>query len=194
MATERAYLVSLGLAKDGRGRFSAEAKAALDTARKGGMVFDKTAAEVAKEERENKPKRVRATTPVVPKESRPSQDAYDAKAVRSWAEQVGMIERGKRGKLPTAAINAYLSANKTQQKKVTARKPAGKRVAVRSETVGYTFIRRGPKDAAFISEPLVAVETCGRCSKGISFCGCNDGPVAPKYLGGEVLLLTRPNK
>lgn len=193
MATEREYLVSLGLAKDGRGRFSAEAKAALDNARKGGMSFDKTAAEIAKEVRESKPKKVRATVSATPKESRPSQDAYDAKSVRSWAESVGMIERGKRGKLPTAAINAYLTANKPQ-KKVTARKPASKRVAVRTETVGYTFIRRGPKDAAFISEPLVAVETCGRCSKGISFCGCNDGPVAPKYLGGELLLLTRPVK
>ncbi len=194
MATERAYLVSLGLAKDGRGRFSAEAKAALDTARKGGMVFDKTAAEIAKEERESKPKKVRVTTPVAPKESRPSQDAYDAKQVRSWAEQVGMIDKGKRGKLPTAAINAFLASNKTQQKKVTARKPAAKRAAVRSETVGYTFIRRGPKDAAFISEPLVAVDSCGYCSKGISYCGCQSGPVAPKYLGGEVLLLTRPAK
>lgn len=193
MATEREYLVSLGLAKDGRGRFSAEAKAALDIARKGGMVFDKTAAEVAKEERQNKPQKVRVTVSTAPKESRPSQDAYDAKSVRSWAEQTGMIERGRRGKLPTAAINAYLAANKTQ-KKVVARKPIGKRVAIRPETVGYTFIRRGPKDAAFISEPLVAVESCGRCSKGISFCGCNNGPVAPKYLGGEVLLLTRPTK
>jgi len=190
MATEREYLVSIGLARPGRGRFSAEAKAARDEALSKGMVFDKTAGELAKEERKNKPQRVRKATSVV-KEVRPSQESYDAKAVRSWGEQVGMIERGKRGKLPTALINAYLAANKTE-KKVTVRRPVEKSVKVREVSVGYTYARRGPKDPAFISEPLVAVATCGRCSKGVGSCKCTGGPVAPKYLGGEVLMLTRP--
>lgn len=193
MPTEREFLVSKGLAKEGRGRFSAEAKAALEQARKDGVVFDLTPAEIAKQERENKPKKVRQVTPVAPKESRPSQDAYDAKAVRAWGEQTGALEKGRRGKLPTAVINAYLASNKTV-KKVTVKRTSTKRSAVRSETVGYTYAKRRSGDPEFISEPLVAVETCGRCSRGVSFCGCQDGPTAPKYLGGGVLMLTRPAK
>lgn len=195
MATEREWLVSQGLAKMGRGRYSAEASAALKKAKADGMQFDKTALQIAKEERANKPKKVRSTAPVTPKEVRPSQDRYDAKAVRAWGEQTGAIEKGKRGKLPTALINAYLAANKVTKTAVTVRRTAAtKRAVVRKETVGYTFIRRGPKDPAYISEPLVAVSNCGGCSKGVSFCGCTEGPKAPKYLGGELLLLTRPTK
>ncbi|URQ04800.1 Lsr2-like DNA bridging protein [Streptomyces phage Emma1919] len=188
--TEREYLISLGLAKAGRGRYSKEARDALNKAKADGMTFDLPASEIAKLERANKPKRVRKTVQAV-KEIRPSQDAYDAKAVRSWGEQTGAIEKGKRGKLPTALINAYLAANKTA-KKVTVRRSVGKAEKVRDVTVGFTYARRGPKDPSFISEPLVAVQSCGSCSKGVSYCKCSSGPVAPKYLGGEVLLLTRP--
>lgn len=39
MQTRRDYLVSLGLAKAGRGKFSRDALAALDKARAGGMTF-----------------------------------------------------------------------------------------------------------------------------------------------------------
>ena len=189
--TEREYLISLKLAKPGRGRYSKDARTALDKAKADGMVFDKTAAEIAKEERQNKPKKVRSTAPKAVKESRPSQDSYDAKAVRAWGEQVKMIEPGKRGKLPTALINAYLASNKPQ-KTVTVRRSVSKVERVRDVTVGYTYARRGPKDPAFVSEPLVAVQSCGSCAKGVSFCKCSSGPVAPKYLGGEILLLTRP--
>jgi hypothetical protein len=192
MATEREYLISLGLAKEGRGRFSAEAKAARDKAIAAGMVFDKTAGEIAKEARNNKPKKVRVSNPVV-KESRPTQDSYDAKTVRAWGEQTGAIEKGRRGKLPTALINAYLASNKTEKKVVT-RKASVKRNAVRSETVGWTFAKRRQNDPEYISEPLVAVTTCGGCSRGVAYCGCTAGPKAPKYLGGELLLLTRPAK
>jgi hypothetical protein len=38
--TQREYLISLGLAKATRGKFSREGHAALATAREGGMVFD----------------------------------------------------------------------------------------------------------------------------------------------------------
>ncbi|QNN99285.1 Lsr2-like DNA bridging protein [Streptomyces phage Faust] len=193
MATEREYLISLGLAKEGRGRYSKEARTALDKAKADGQVFDLTTAEKAKLERQEKPKRVRSVTPVTPKEVRPSQDTYDAKAVRAWGEQTGAIEKGKRGKLPTALINDYLAANKTE-KKVTVKQRPVKRTAIRQETVGYTYAVRGPKDPAYISEPLVAVVTCGSCSRGVSFCGCKSGPTAPKYLGGNILMLTRPEK
>lgn len=193
MATEREWLVSQGLAKMGRGRYSAEAKEALVKAKDGGMTFDLTAAEKAKLERANKPKKIRSVKQVVSKEVRPSQDSYDAKAVRAWGEQTGAIEKGKRGKLPTALINAYLAAN-TTQKKVVVRKNSTPRIKVREESVGWAIAKRGPKDHAYISEPAVAVTTCGGCGKGVSYCGCTNGPKAPKYLGGELLLLTRPVK
>jgi hypothetical protein len=192
MATEREWLASQGLAKLGRGRFSAEAKAALAKAKAEGMVFDKTALELAREARQNKPKRERKAIQSTPKESRPSQDSYDAKAVRAWGEQTGAIEKGRRGKLPTALINAYLAANKSTKPKV--RKVSTARGKVREAAVGYTYAKRKASDPKFISEPLVAVMNCGRCSRGVAYCGCNDGPVAPKYLGGATLLLTRPEK
>ncbi|AXG66288.1 DNA bridging protein [Streptomyces phage Annadreamy] len=194
MATEREYLMSLGLAKEGRGRYSKDARAALDKAKADGMTFDLTAAEKAKLERQNKPKRERKVVSSAPKEVRPSQDTYDAKAVRAWGEQTGAIEKGRRGKLPTALINAYLASNKTQKAVTVRRIPTAKRSVVREESVGYTYAKRGPKDPVFISEPLVAVSTCGGCSRGVAYCGCKSGPTAPKYLGGEVLMLTRPSK
>ncbi|AXH49319.1 Lsr2-like DNA bridging protein [Streptomyces phage Blueeyedbeauty] len=194
MATEREWLVSQGLANPGRGRYSKDARAALDKAKAGGMKFDLTPAEKAKLERANKPKKEKKASVQTPKEVRPSQESYDAKAVRAWGEQTGAIEKGKRGKLPTALINAYLAANKTQKAVTVRRAPATKRAVVRKESVGYTFIRRGPKDPAYISEPLVAVSSCGGCSRGVAYCGCKSGPTAPKYLGGEVLMLTRPSK
>jgi len=193
MATEREYLISIGLAKEGRGRFSSEAKAALEKAKSEGMVFDLTPAEIAKLERQNRTKRVKEVSPKPVSVRRPTQDEYDVKAVRAWGEQTGAIEKGKRGKLSTALINAYLASNKVE-KKVAVKKSAVKRSIVRSETVGYTFAKRKDTDPAFISEPLVAVMTCGKCSRGVSYCGCQDGPVAPSYLGGQPLMLTRPVK
>ncbi|UUG69509.1 Lsr2-like DNA bridging protein [Streptomyces phage Sham] len=194
MPTEREYLISLNLAKEGRGRYSKDARQALDKAKADGMVFDLTPAEKAKLERQNKPQKVRKTAPTAPKESRPSQDMYDAKAVRAWGEQTNAIEKGKRGKLPTSLINAYLAANKPAKQAVVSKRKSVKREAVRSETVGWTRAKRKAGDPEFISEPLVAVMTCGCCNRGVSFCGCKSGPVAPKYLGGDVLLLTRPEK
>lgn len=201
MPTERQYLVSLGLAQNGRGRFSAEAKTALAKAKSNGMVFDKTAAEIAKEERANRPKKEKKPKAVVKPVIRPT--GYDPKAVRKWATENGR-EVNARGKLSNVLIQDYLKENEPsviipEQKvekpaPVVRKAPKAKRVAVRPENVGYTYIRRGPNDRPYISEPLVAVSNCGYCNKGVSFCGCSDGPVAPKYLGGELLLLTRPVK
>lgn len=192
MATEREYLISLNLAKAGRGRYSKDASKALEEAKKGGMVFDLTPADIAKLERKNKPQR--KTVVIAPKESRPSQDAYDAKAVRAWGESNGVIEKGRRGKLPTTLINSYLASNKPAISRRVAVKEPVKRDKVRKETTGWTRIKRRITDASYISEPLVAVSTCGGCSKGVAYCGCKAGPKAPKYLGGELLLLTRPAK
>lgn len=202
MVTKRDWLISQGKAKPGRGKFSQEATKLIEEAEAKGMVFDLTPLEIAKAERAARiaagiaPKRRRKTAEEKAaepkKEKRPDSNLYDNKDVRSWAQQLG-IEVGQRGTIPTAIVNQYLSAMKAPQKKVV-RKTISNKPSVRPESVGYTYAKRKPGDPSYISEPLVAVMTCGGCSRGVSYCGCKSGPTAPKYLGGGVLLLTKPGK
>ena len=183
MATKREYAISLGLAKPGKGRMSVAANNAIAEAIAKGITFDEPIVKAPTGKR-------RVSAPKIVREKAPSKDSYNPKDVRAWAEQTGLIEKGKRGKLPTSVINSYLVAHKdTPAKKKSVRTPL---TEARTETVGWTYARRGPKDPAYISEPLVAVTTCGGCTRGISTCRCSNGPTAPKFLGGETLLLTRP--
>jgi hypothetical protein len=179
---KRDYLVSKGLAKPGKGRFSAEGKAAIEKAIAEGIVFDEPVAKPV-----SAPK---AKAPKVVKEKAPARDSYDAKAIRAWAEQTGAIEKGKRGRIPTEVITAYLSSHGTVTAPV--KRVAKVRSKVREQSVGWTYARRSKSDKPFISEPLVAVTSCGGCSKGVAYCGCSNGPVAPKYLGGELLIMDKP--
>jgi hypothetical protein len=179
---KRDYLVSKGLAKPGKGRFSADAKAAIEKAISEGIVFDEPVAKPV-----SAPK---AKAPKVVKEKAPAKASYDVKAVRAWAEQTGAIEKGKRGRIPTGVINAYLASHGTVTAPV--KRVVTPKSKVREVTVGWTYARRGKNDKPFISEPLVAVSTCGGCAKGVAYCGCSNGPVAPKYLGGERLLMEKP--
>lgn len=181
MATKREYAISLKLAKPGKGRMSRAAHDAINEAIANGMVFDEP---MIAEKKAKAP--VERKAPVI---KAPSKDTYDPKEVRAWAIKMGLVEKGKRGKLPTSVILQFQSTNGAVPKKKIVRLPAAK---VRNETVGYTYVKRGPKDPQHISEPLVAVTSCGRCTQGISTCKCSDGPSAPKYLGGSILLLTRP--
>jgi hypothetical protein len=169
------------MAKAGKGRFSAEAKDVLDKAVSDGVIFDEPVVKPVS----SKPKVIR-----VIKEKAPSKDLYDAKDVRSWAEQTGLVEKGKRGRLPAEVISAYLAQNISSP---VEKKTVRVSTRIRPESVGWTFAKRGDRDAEYISEPLVAVTSCGDCSKGIAYCGCASGPMAPKYLGRTVLLLTRPS-
>jgi len=181
---KRDYLVSKGLAKPGKGRFSAAAKAALEKAIAEGVVFDEPVAKPVSD----KPKRA----PKVAKEKAPSKDLYDAKAVRAWGVSQGLMESGKRGRVPASIIKAYLAAHGSKAEPVATKRVVRSLSKVREDSVGYTYARRGPNDKPFISEPLVAVSSCGGCGKGIAYCGCSNGPVAPKYLGGETLMLEKP--
>jgi hypothetical protein len=63
MATKREYLVTLGLAKEGRGKFSAAAHAALAEAEAQGVVFDEPV------KPEPKPRKAAAPKPERPKVS-----------------------------------------------------------------------------------------------------------------------------
>lgn len=183
---KREYLISLGLAKPGKGRFSAAGKAAIEKAIAEGMVFDEPEARPVSD----KPRKPKVAKVV---EKAPDKGLYDAKAVRAWGVSKGLMEAGKRGRVPAPVIKAYLEAFGTRAEVVTPVKRVVKtRAKVREVTVGYTYARRGKNDKPFISEPLVAVMSCGQCAKGVAFCGCSNGPVAPKYLGGEPLMLEKP--
>ena len=104
MATAREYLVSLGLAKPGRGRFSGEAKAALAKAIADGMTFD--------EVNPPAPKQLKVKT--VGAKPLDSDDFKDIspKAVRAWAQEnpslvpEGIVVRD-RGRVDLRVYEAY---------------------------------------------------------------------------------------
>lgn len=98
--TRREYLVSKGLAKPGRGKFSKAAIEALDEAKAQGIVFDEDV----------HVRKVSSTPRPAPKPKKEKARAkVDAKAVRAWASENG-IEVGKRGRIDAAIINRYLDA------------------------------------------------------------------------------------
>lgn len=85
MATKREYLVTLGLAKDGRGKFSAAAHAALDAAIANGVVFDEPVKPEPKPRKAAAPKPKPALTLVKPASSKPARtiETEDANGKRT---------------------------------------------------------------------------------------------------------------
>jgi hypothetical protein len=121
----------------------------------------------------------------------------DAKLVRSWAAQRGM-KVGERGRIHSDIISAYLADNGAAPRRATPKDvmPAKK---YRDEAVAWGIARRKPDQGAYISEPVVALSNCGKCSKGIMFCpghGEHGLPVQPTYMTAGVedvaVLLTKP--
>ena len=183
MVTKRDWLVSKGLAKQGKGRFSQVAKDAISKAESEGMVFDEPVIPVASGTR-----RVKVDKPV--KVTAPAKASYDAKAVRAWAEQTGAIGKGQRGRIPTDVIAAFLAqSGPIVESKPIVRVPAKR---IRPENVGWTFAKRRENDPEYISEPLVAITECGVCHKGIGFCACHTGSISAKFLGSQPIMLTKP--
>lgn len=83
MVTRREYLVSKGLAKPGRGKFSGAALAALDEARKSGTKFSD----------DEKPVRV----PRKPKESKPTTEVGYGPIVYTYPEkEYRAVEKGSK--------------------------------------------------------------------------------------------------
>lgn len=169
--TKREWLVTQGLAKAGVvGRFSNEAKAALEKAVADGVKFA-----------EDEPK-----APATPRESKPKAEKivinqpYDAGKVRKWALAQG-LQVGERGRVRPEIVKAYLDANGAGGEAVVAPKPAPP-VALRPETVAWVKSARPEGAPSYVSEPLVQISNCGKCGRGISFCPCNGGPYAPSYL------------
>lgn len=99
MQTPREYLVSLGLAKPGKGRFSKEAVAALAAARAKGIQF---------KEAEVKPTTPRRPRVAVKTETPKPEVKVDPKAVRAWAVEAGHTV-GQRGRIHNDLVVAYLA-------------------------------------------------------------------------------------
>lgn len=145
MTTPREYLVSLGLAKPGRGRFSREAIAALDKARAEGTVFDEAAP--AKPVTVHVKKETSAPTAPVVSESEAA--GVDPKAVREWAKDEGHVV-SDRGRIPASVTAAYLAAKGTdavQRRDPSAviqeaprAYPEGQRFRFRNQETGRTYI------------------------------------------------------
>lgn len=194
--TKRAWLASQTgpngqpLAKDGpgvRGRFSHAAQAALTEAISAGMVFSDSDSVKA-----TAPKATNTTIVKAPKPAAIPSDAYEAKEVRAWAATVG-ITLGNRGRIPAEVISQYLAQNGEKVVKAATVPPA--EVKVREQNEAWVFARRRPNDPDYLTEPLVGIHKCGKCSKRISICSCEDGPFAPLYLTNgvyEKASLTKP--
>lgn len=142
--TPREYLVSLGLAKPSRGRFSREAVAALEKARAEGMTFDEP--EATKPVTVHTKKESPAPGPVV---SESVSASVDPKAVREWAREEGHIV-SDRGRMPLSVVSAYLAAkgaDAVQRRDPNAviqeaprAYPEGQRFRFKNEETGRTYI------------------------------------------------------
>jgi hypothetical protein len=161
MATKRDYLVGLGLAKPGRGRFSKEATEALAAAEAAGQIFDEPV------------KPVKEVATEGDKPSQPSKPTSESSLIRSWAADNG-IKVGERGRIPSDVIKAYGKQDATglaeTPKVYTVTKPS---VRTRQTATMYGEDDRGTK---------IGFSMCRRCAKHISWCSCSTGPKPPSMV------------
>jgi len=167
--TRRAYAVSLGLAKESRGRMSAAAYEAIAEAEKSGKVFADTDA-----------------TPRKVVKAAPKAGQFDAKTVRAWAKSVG-IEVNARGRLSAEVLDAYSKANPEVKPaapgvhvKVTGKDVRPHAAPTRSSRTEY-FAYYGNKRIK-----LSEREAC-KCGYSLSHCSCG----SPVVLGMDVEVHTR---
>lgn len=189
LLTKREWLSKQGLAQPGRGRFSLAANLALEDAAKKGIKF---ADDAPKPPKPTKTASVKATKTTAAKPVKPASDV-DPKAVRKWAASQG-IAVNDRGRISAEVVDKYREAHDGQvPAKPVAHVPVSpKREKVRSETTAWTYAKRKPDDPSYVSEPLVAITSCGVCHEGIAYCNCKSGPQAPAFLGGGTALLVKP--
>lgn len=190
--TKRAYLVRLGLAKEGaRGRFSKDATAALDA--HPDFEWADPAPTPASPAKAEKAQRVVTTPAPAPAPSVPAQATanLNAKEVRAWAKVNGH-KVGERGRIHPSVISAYVKANGAPVGPVAARPTPLLMPKRRKETTGFVFAPRPEGAGKHVTTPLVRVSSCGYCTKSVAYCGCPEGPRAPLYLGGAALTLDKP--
>lgn len=158
MQTRREYLVSLGLASNGRGKFSTAAHEALKVALDGGMRFSDMEAEP------KKAIKIKTVGPV------PRSSDFTHDAVRRWALDnpslipAGMMP-GDRGRVSNELTNLYVDAMKSPEK------------------VDLNPSRRFPDGTTFVGNinghRVVSDDRqiCGGCGVSIGWCRCQEGTV-----------------
>lgn len=167
--TRRAYAVSLGLAKESRGRMSVAAYEAIASAEKSGKVFADT---------DSTPRKVIAAAPKA--------GQFEAKAVRAWAATKGLTVSA-RGRISAEVLAAYKSDNPT----VTPAAP-GVHVKVTGKDVrphaNPTRSSRTEYTAWYGNKRLVLSEreAC-KCGYSLSHCSCG----SPVVLGMDVTVHAR---
>lgn len=145
------------------------------------------AAPVVKTAKVAKPAFVKPVTVKASTATRPS--TFDPKAVRKWAETEGLIEKGKRGRLPGTVIAKFLSTDGAQ---VAERAPRPTPLLMpkrRPQNTGFTVTGK--------YKTLIRQSECGNCRIAISRCACPE-PRAYKWLEKEnggplVLTLDKPS-
>jgi hypothetical protein len=178
--TPRAYAASLGLAEMGkRGRMSAAANEAIETARKGGMEFaDATPVKTTA------PKVIKVTAP---KPATVKAGQFDAKAVRAWAATVGLTTN-TRGRLSAEVLAAYAAANPA----IKASEP-GTIKAVAGKDIRPTAPETRDSDVryfAWVNNKRVSVSsrTACKCGYSLSHCGCGSPMVSlGTSIGGRMV-------
>lgn len=160
MATKRDYLVGLGLAKPGRGRFSKEATEALAAAEASGQIFDEPV------------KPVKEVATEGDKPSQPSKPTSESSLIRSWAADNG-IKVGERGRIPADVIKAFGKQDATglaETPKVYTVTPS---VRTRQIKTMYGEDDKGLK---------IGFSQCRRCAMHVSWCRCSTGPKPPSMV------------
>lgn len=162
-----------------RGRFSHAAQAALAEAEKKGMKWAEPEVKVPAQREKTKTVKTETAKPLKP------EGDYDPKEVRAWATQTG-ITLSERGRIPAEVLNSYFAANGKAD--LIKEKPKSTvtvlidRPKVRKETVAWGYARRKPEDGPHISEPVTQFQKCGKCSMGIAYCNCQNGPFVPMWM------------
>ena len=175
------------LAKAGaRGRFGKEGVAALDAARKSGVVF---ADDVKVVKAPKAVETVKVKAPAVPAQAVASPApaaapaSLNAAEVRAWAKGKG-LPVGERGRIKPDVIAAFVKA---KGGKVSLAKPvpspADVAKRIRPQRVAYGRVPRPVGEGDHITEPILAIESCGKCRKAVPFCPCDGGPRLPKWAG-----------
>jgi hypothetical protein len=161
MATKREFLVEKGLAKPGRGKFSAVAHAALAEAEANGVVFDEPV------------KPVKEVATEGDKPSQPSKPTSETAEVRAWAASNG-IKVGERGRIPEAVIKAFRAGDASAAKPKSAPTYAvSPQVRVRQVKCMYGQDSSGR---------VIGFGICRRCAFHVSLCKCSTGPVPPSMV------------
>lgn len=186
MSTKREYLVSLGLAKPGRGKFSKAALEALSRAMAEGMVFD---------EPEYKVQQAKTTGPVrVPPKA--------SNKVRAWAKNAG-YPIGDRGKIPNEVKAAYLA----EFGGISEPAESEQIFEESDEPVEFPWDKSNGLPSLLTPDPIVrnvrsmfgvtadgftvGFSMCSRCAQWVARCDCPEG-IKPPSMVVEVLDRTDP--